>query len=160
MPKKNNHNSENCNHWNLQKHHLNTIKTRLPVAVTASRDHHAPLQRELATSRVAAAATAGQARETPRASYTTRRVHRRQRRLSSRDPVTRSVTTKPKHHIALQPPHINTVADGLSRSVHHTPDNVCNVPHRRAIEQNSITFYATRIPDAWHATIGAIKYCS
>jgi hypothetical protein len=34
-----------------------------------------------------------------------------------------------------------------------TPDNVCNVPYRRAIEQNGITSNATRTPDDRHATI-------
>ncbi|KXS95819.1 hypothetical protein AC579_3731 [Pseudocercospora musae] len=37
------------------------------------------------------------------------------------------------------------------------PDNVCNVPHRRALEQNGIVSLANRIPATRHATIDATQ---
>ncbi|ENI00823.1 hypothetical protein COCC4DRAFT_149287, partial [Bipolaris maydis ATCC 48331] len=34
-------------------------------------------------------------------------------------------------------------------------DNVCNVPHRRALELNGIISHANYLTDTWYATIGA-----
>src|SRR3569833_319905 len=39
-------------------------------------------------------------------------------------------------------------------SAHH-PDKVCDVPRRRALGQNRITYSANRAPDTQHATFGA-----
>jgi hypothetical protein len=37
-------------------------------------------------------------------------------------------------------------------------DNVCNVPHRRALGLNSITSHTDHVTDARHAIIGATTY--
>lgn len=37
----------------------------------------------------------------------------------------------------------------------HHPDKVCDVPRRRALGQNRITYSANRAPDTQHATFGA-----
>ena len=50
-----------------------------------------------------------------------------------------------------------TVTDGLPVSPSPT-NNVCNVPHRRALRLNGITSHANILTDTRHATIGANTY--
>jgi len=38
-------------------------------------------------------------------------------------------------------------------------DNVCDVPHRRALGLNGITSHTNHLTDTRHATIGATQYC-
>jgi hypothetical protein len=88
------------------------------------------------------------------------------------------ITRPPNAAAAIQPQHSNARRDNRAQTPHsaswlyyaHTKssigflasplssDNVCNVPHRRALELNGIISYANHLTDARHATISATTY--
>jgi DMSO/TMAO reductase YedYZ heme-binding membrane subunit len=67
-------------------------------------------------------------------------------------------TTEPKHLSIAVTTHSIQLLMGFLVSPSPT-DNVCDVPHRRALGLNGITFYTNHLTDTRHATIGATQYC-
>jgi hypothetical protein len=74
-------------------------------------------------------------------------IHQMQRQPPSRDTATRDATTEPRHTLSIMAA-IHTQQSPMGFLVSPSPtDNVCDVPHRRALGPNSIISHANLFTD-------------